>query len=247
MPLEFVRHHGYPVPAVEELSGDGLDLVLERIDGLTMVEELRRRPWTVRRQGVALSELHRRLHQIPAPPFLASAPVGEGDRVLHLDLHPLNVMVGPRGPVVIDWANAAAGDAAVDVALAWVLIRAGQLPDWQLAARARGRAPVGRARGFLHGVDRSAVKAVAPAVVEWKARPAPLRPRTTRHAPGVDETLTLPHPRARRLSAAPDPHGSGGGIAEPPRPPPGRAGAGGPTREARGHGGHAAPGARLRR
>ncbi|MGO9458265.1 MAG: phosphotransferase [Acidimicrobiales bacterium] len=168
--MEFVRHHGYPVPAVDELSGDGLDLVLERVDGVTMAEELRRRPWTVRRQGVALSELHRRLHQIPAPPFLPPAPVGEGDRVLHMDLHPLNVMVGPTGPVVIDWANAAAGEAAVDVALAWVLIRAGQLPDWQPAAAVEGALRSVVLGGFLRGVDRVAVKAVAPAVVEWKAR-----------------------------------------------------------------------------
>lgn len=32
--------------------------------------------------------------------------MGEGDKVVHLDLHPLNVIIGPKGPVVIDWTGA---------------------------------------------------------------------------------------------------------------------------------------------
>jgi aminoglycoside phosphotransferase (APT) family kinase protein len=47
---------------------------------------------------------------------------GEGPAILHLDLHPANVMLGPHGPVVIDWANAARGDAALDVALTAVVL-----------------------------------------------------------------------------------------------------------------------------
>ncbi len=72
--MSYARDHGYPVPAVEELSDDGTDLVMERIDGPSMVEALGRRPWTVRRQGAVLAELHRRLHEIPAPDFLGAAP-----------------------------------------------------------------------------------------------------------------------------------------------------------------------------
>ena len=45
---------------------------------------------------------------------LYSAP--EGDRLLHLDLHPFNVLVDESGQVsgVIDWANAAAGHPDLD-------------------------------------------------------------------------------------------------------------------------------------
>ena len=32
-----------------------------------------------------------------------------GDRVLHIDLHPENVIISPAGPVVIDWSGASAG------------------------------------------------------------------------------------------------------------------------------------------
>ena len=45
-----------------------------------------------------------------------------------MDLHPLNVMIGAEGPVVIDWPNAARGDPVVDVVLAWVLMAAGEVP-----------------------------------------------------------------------------------------------------------------------
>ena len=38
--MEFVRAHGYPVPEVYDVSDDGLDLVLERIEGPTMVDAL---------------------------------------------------------------------------------------------------------------------------------------------------------------------------------------------------------------
>jgi aminoglycoside phosphotransferase (APT) family kinase protein len=65
-----------------------------------------------------LARLHRDLHTIPPPDFLR----GDGSAILHLDLHPANVMVSGGGPVVIDWANAARGDAALDVALTAVVL-----------------------------------------------------------------------------------------------------------------------------
>lgn len=37
-------------------------------------------------------------------------------RLCHGDLHPGNVIIGPDGPVVIDWFDAARGDASADVA-----------------------------------------------------------------------------------------------------------------------------------
>jgi aminoglycoside phosphotransferase (APT) family kinase protein len=42
--------------------------------------------------------------------------------VLHLDLHPGNVMLTAAGPVVIDWSNVAAGAPAAAVAKAWLFI-----------------------------------------------------------------------------------------------------------------------------
>ncbi len=168
---ETMRHVaalGFPVPAVEEVSPDGTDLVMARVEGSDLVRLLERHPWRARRYGALLGGLHRRLHEIPAPPALPAAPVGDGDRLVHLDLHPLNVMIGPDGPVVIDWSNAGRGDPAVDVALAWVLMAAGSVPTGRVVAAVVG--PVRRAlvRGFLDAVDVPAARAVLRPAVEWK-------------------------------------------------------------------------------
>jgi aminoglycoside phosphotransferase (APT) family kinase protein len=168
--MAFMREQGYPVPAVEELSDDGFELVMERIDGVTMVEALGKAPWTIRRQGATLADLHRRLHEIEAPDFLPVAPVGAGTKVLHLDLHPLNVMLGPKGPVVIDWPNAHRGDPNVDVALAWVLMAAGQIPGGAAKARLMGFGRSLLVNGFLSHFDRAAVTALLRPVVELKVQ-----------------------------------------------------------------------------
>jgi aminoglycoside phosphotransferase (APT) family kinase protein len=65
-----------------------------------------------------LAGLHRRLHAFEPPDLLR----GQGRSILHLDLHPLNVILGPRGPVEIDWANAERGEAEFDVALTAVVL-----------------------------------------------------------------------------------------------------------------------------
>ena len=113
--MRYLRQAGYPVPEV--LAVDGRDLVMERLNGPDMLADLMRRPWRAVRHGRVLAGLHNRLHQIAAPAGLRQ-PFGPGDRVVHLDLHPANIMLTAGGPVVIDWTNAAAGSAGADVALA---------------------------------------------------------------------------------------------------------------------------------
>jgi tRNA A-37 threonylcarbamoyl transferase component Bud32 len=116
--MRYARDKGYPAPRVIEVSGP--DLILERIDGPTMLADLRRRPLRFRTHARTLARLHRELHAMTPPDFLG----GEGDALLHLDLHPANVMLSSSGPVVIDWANAGRGDAALDVALTAVVLAA---------------------------------------------------------------------------------------------------------------------------
>jgi tRNA A-37 threonylcarbamoyl transferase component Bud32 len=107
--MEQARAHGFPVPGVFEVRDDSL--VLERVDGPTMLAELRRRPWRLAGHARTLAELHARLHEIPF----------EGERLVHLDFHPDNVLLSRRGPVVIDWSNARGGEPALDVAMTWVI------------------------------------------------------------------------------------------------------------------------------
>ena len=94
-----------------------------------------------------LAELHARLHRIPP----------EGDRLVHLDLHPGNVLLARRGPVVIDWTNASGGDPALDVALTWVI-----------CATSGGLAGRVFTQRFLRHVDREAARVALPAAVAFR-------------------------------------------------------------------------------
>lgn len=171
--MEHVRSHGYPCPAVHD-AGEGY-LVMDRLDGPTMIAAAGSPPFPLRRLGRMLADLHRRLHEIPAPPGLRAAPV-PGDRVVHGDLHPLNVLLTSAGPMVIDWANAAAGDPAFDVADAWLLFACATPP-----ARGVDRlvVPIGRRvmlRAFLQGVDVAAARRAIPEAVQHRLADANTSP-----------------------------------------------------------------------
>jgi tRNA A-37 threonylcarbamoyl transferase component Bud32 len=153
--MEHARGHGFPAPVVHDVSGR--DLILERLDGPTMLTDLARRPWLVRDHARTLAALHRQLHEVPAPDGLC-APFGRGGHLAHFDLHPDNVILTPRGPFVIDWANASRGEAADDVALTWVILTTSVIPG-PLPFRALARA--GRnllVSSFLAGVDANAAQ-----------------------------------------------------------------------------------------
>ena len=161
--MRYVLDAGYPVPRVHE-AGEGY-LVMDRVDGPSLLDVAVRHPWRLGEYGRLLADLHRRLHELPAPPGLPAAGV-PGDRLLHRDLHPLNVLMPEDGPVVIDWANCAAGDPSYDVADTWVLFATAEVPGGR---RDRALAAVGRwffLRGFLAASDREAARAAIPAAVE---------------------------------------------------------------------------------
>ncbi len=129
--MRYVGGLGYPTPAVYET--DGADLVMERLDGTTMTEALLSGRLDLAVGGAMLADLHTKLHALPAR--LSPAP---DVRILHLDLHPDNVMVTRRGPVVIDWRNAAEGDPDEDLALtALILAQAGVGDAAEIASAAR--------------------------------------------------------------------------------------------------------------
>jgi aminoglycoside phosphotransferase (APT) family kinase protein len=87
-----------------------------------------------------------------------------------MDLHPLNVLIGSRGPVVIDWTGASRGDPAIDVVIAWVLMSTGEIPGRWLEARL-----IAAARGFLVQTfvscfDRRVLGSRLRDVVSWKVQ-----------------------------------------------------------------------------
>ncbi|RAJ38665.1 phosphotransferase family enzyme [Kitasatospora sp. SolWspMP-SS2h] len=114
--MAHLARHGYPVPAA--WPGErSTDLLMERLDGPTMARAVTTGALAPDAAGRMLADLLRRLHAVP--PRTAARP---GDRVLHLDLHPENVLLTPRGPVVIDWATATEGDPGLDTAMSAVVL-----------------------------------------------------------------------------------------------------------------------------
>jgi aminoglycoside phosphotransferase (APT) family kinase protein len=140
--MSYAREHGYPVPEIHEVRADGTEIVMERVEGPMMMDAMLRKPWKMGHYARALADLHDRLHVIPAPDWLPD--LDGGDRLVHMDLHPMNVMLSPSGPIVIDWTNASRGLALTDVAVTIVLLTCPQMPG----SRARNTA-VAPARAFL--------------------------------------------------------------------------------------------------
>jgi aminoglycoside phosphotransferase (APT) family kinase protein len=136
--MEHARRHGFPTPVAHALNDR--DIVMDRVSGRDMLDDLLRRPWLLPRHAGTLAELHDRLHAIEAPHWLP-APLGDGAALLHLDLHPENVILSEEGPVVIDWNNAARGPGEADVAMTWLILACSLPPKGGLrkAASIAGR------------------------------------------------------------------------------------------------------------
>ena len=178
--MAYVAGHGFPVPTVH--VADGPDLVMDRVDGPTMVEALVAGKLDLVKGGAMLAELHRRLHAVPPQSAVSFA------RVVHLDLHPENVMLTASGPVVIDWRNATEGDPGFDVSLS-ALILAEVVVNPAMPVADLARELLGH---FVTEVDDDPVRCLPQAVVRRELNRDPERrgarpPRRRRHR--------RPHPR----------------------------------------------------
>jgi aminoglycoside phosphotransferase (APT) family kinase protein len=126
-------------------------LIYERIEGISMLQDMNARPWMILNHARSLAELHVRINQqsIPGLPsykarlrfdirntphldealrnktlsILENLPAGQN--VCHGDYHPGNVLITKRGPVVIDWMTASAGSPWADVARTCLLLTIG--------------------------------------------------------------------------------------------------------------------------
>jgi aminoglycoside phosphotransferase (APT) family kinase protein len=155
--MEAVRAVLPLVPAVEsvvEIEGRP-GLILDRVDGPDLLTRLKQKPWTTWQAGATTGKVHAELHDVTGPDSLpdvkariernlfrtdavpvkaaeraraALGSVPDGNRLLHGDMHPANVILSPSGLVVIDWPNATRGDPTADVARSLVIGRAHRPP-----------------------------------------------------------------------------------------------------------------------
>ena len=171
-----LQSHGFPVPAVHE--ADGSDVVMDRLDGVTMLSELESRPWRLWQHADTWARLHTELAAIPVGGLAGILPAcfGEPDAVLHLDFHPDNIMMTAGGPVVFDWTNAALGPSAADVAQSWI-VSATSTVDGGLLRRLAVNAFRDRLIGrFVDRCGRESAAALLPAVGEARLLDPNVRP-----------------------------------------------------------------------
>jgi len=154
--LEHVHALGLPVPRVHELRAGDTELVMERIHGPTMVQAFARKPWKLRSHAHVLAEMHRLVHALDGPTWLRQLP-DDGDRLVHLDIHPLNVIYGPEGPVLIDWTNASRGCAETDLAHTWLIIASADTSEEGAVARLAGPVKGLVAKLVIDEFDRDAI------------------------------------------------------------------------------------------
>jgi aminoglycoside phosphotransferase (APT) family kinase protein len=165
--MQHVRAHGYPAPDVVEVAGG--DMVMERLDGTTMLADLGSHPWRMPRHTKTLTGLLRRLHEIPVPDWLQQRH-GAGTSIVHQDLHPDNVMLTSRGPVVIDWSNAGRGTPEAELADLWLLMANANIPGSRLTRTLLGAGRRMFLRGVLRSFDRTAIRRQLRVALEHRLR-----------------------------------------------------------------------------
>lgn len=153
--MEHARAHGVPVPTILEVRENGL--VMDRVEGPTMLAYAAAHPWQLRRQARVLARLHDQLHAVPGLPGLPE-PFGPGGSLLHRDLHPDNVLLGPSGPVIIDWSGACNGPAAADVARTWILVGTSEVPGGRFQRTVAGAGRTFFLRSFLNRAGRDGAR-----------------------------------------------------------------------------------------
>jgi len=145
-----VHAAGIPSPRVDEIIHiEGRHgVVMERITGPTMLEVLEKQPWRLSEFAGIQAELHAAVHNCHVTGLekagaklwgmIARAPsipgsskqwlmarlvsLPDGDAVCHYDFHPMNVIMSLRGPVIIDWMAASAGNPLLDISRTWLVL-----------------------------------------------------------------------------------------------------------------------------
>ena len=148
-----IHEAGIPSPQVGgivELDGRR-GLLYQRLEGMSMLEDLNARPWMLLRYAHALAELQAAIHlksivglpsykdrlrydigraspltgALREKAFALLEDLPNGTNVCHGDFHPGNILLTKQGPVVIDWMTACSGSPWADVARTSLLLSIG--------------------------------------------------------------------------------------------------------------------------
>ncbi|MFF1303328.1 phosphotransferase [Streptomyces sp. NPDC058307] len=136
--MAYLAEHEYPVPRLRNPASAGgstaprTDLVMQRLHGPSMLQALLKGMLTAEEAGAGLAGLLHRLHSVPAR--VSDDPV---DRILHLDLHPDNVMLTSDGLMVIDWRNTQEGPPGLDWGMSALILAQVAVGNTALATPAR--------------------------------------------------------------------------------------------------------------
>ena len=146
------------LPTPKLLDGVSLDgrqgIIYQRVEGRSMLRLLSTKPWLLSRLARQFAELHSDIHthsgasfvplrssleasitqtdslstQIKREVLNLLGHFPDGTALCHFDFHPDQVMITPRGPMILDWMTACQGDPVADVARTSVLVTFGQAP-----------------------------------------------------------------------------------------------------------------------
>ncbi|MGA8274052.1 MAG: phosphotransferase, partial [Candidatus Sulfotelmatobacter sp.] len=167
--MTYVLEQGFAVPQVYDANRT--DIVMDRVEGSSMLASVAREPWRLASHARTLADLHSQLHHICGPQWLSS-PFGEGNVLLHLDLHTDNILMTDKGAVVIDWQNSARGPAGADLAKTWIILATAAVPGRGAKPALLRAARHHFLKSFLRHVDiRAARSSLAAVAAAWTANP----------------------------------------------------------------------------
>jgi thiamine kinase-like enzyme len=129
-------------------------LIYERIDGKTMLRQIEQTIQSVSQNAKLMAQLQFEIHNVdvkfqPNLKFELSRKINaseeisnnekvvivdilnklsDGNALCHYDFHPDNIIISPKGPIIIDWMNVLVGSQAADVTRSSMMIESHALP-----------------------------------------------------------------------------------------------------------------------
>jgi Ser/Thr protein kinase RdoA (MazF antagonist) len=126
-------------------------LIYERLEGVSMLQDMNTRPWMLLKHACSLAELQVQIHhksvaglpsykerlsdnirsaphlseELRAKSLAALDNLSNDENLCHGDFHPGNILVTKRGPIIIDWTNACSGSPGADVARSSLMLTIG--------------------------------------------------------------------------------------------------------------------------